>query len=63
MKVYQKIVFAIAALSLFAACSDKKETQTQEKIIPVKIMTVQMSRKRIETFTPPIKNYAELCST
>ncbi|MDR0620246.1 MAG: efflux RND transporter periplasmic adaptor subunit [Bacteroidales bacterium] len=52
MKVYQKIVFAITALFLFAACSDKKETQTQEKIIPVKIMTVETLHNAIS-----VQNY------
>jgi RND family efflux transporter MFP subunit len=40
MKVYQNLCAATAALYLFAACSEEKGKQTQERIIPVKIVEI-----------------------
>jgi RND family efflux transporter MFP subunit len=40
MKINQNLCVAAAAMCLFAACSKQKGTQTQEKIIPVKIMEI-----------------------
>jgi RND family efflux transporter MFP subunit len=41
MKVYSNLCVAAVAVCLFAACSDKKGAEKQEKIIPVKVITVE----------------------
>ncbi|MDR0558552.1 MAG: efflux RND transporter periplasmic adaptor subunit [Prevotellaceae bacterium] len=41
MKVYLNLYVALTAVSMFAACSGQKETERQEKIIPVKIMEIE----------------------
>ena len=43
MNVYSKLGFAALAICFFAACSNKKETTKQEKIIPVKVMEIAAS--------------------
>ena len=44
MKLFSKLVFAALAVSLFAACSEKKGTEKQEKIIPVKTIEIAASQ-------------------
>ena len=40
IKIYSRLVSAMLAICVFAACSNKKEAEKQEKIIPVKVMEV-----------------------
>jgi RND family efflux transporter MFP subunit len=40
MKKHLKLLVVALAIGLFAACSNNKETQTQEKIIPIKVMEI-----------------------
>ena len=40
MKIYSKLGFAAIAICFFATCSNKKGTEKQEKIIPVKVMEI-----------------------
>ena len=44
IKLFSRLVFAALAICLFAACSEKKGTEKQEKIIPVKVMEITTSQ-------------------
>jgi RND family efflux transporter MFP subunit len=44
MKVYVKFGFTAMVICLFAACSNEKGTEKQEKIIPVKVMEIAVSQ-------------------
>ena len=43
MKVYLRLGLSVLGMCIFASCSDK-ETKPQEKIIPVKVMTIETSQ-------------------
>ena len=40
MKIHSKLILAVIAVCFFAACSNEKGAEKQEKIIPVKVMKI-----------------------